>query len=438
MDKILINGGKVLEGEVNISGSKNSALPIISAALLNPGITKIYNVPRLQDIDNLLKILRYLGADCHWTDSSSLSIDASNVNNYVAPYDFVRKMRASICVLGPLLGRFGKAKISMPGGCVIGPRPIDLHLKGLSKLGAKIEIDHGYVLAQANRLEGTDVFIGGRYGSSVLATANILCAAVYAQGKTVIESAAMEPEIVDLVSFLKKMGADISGEGSSTLIVNGITQLNDISYTLIPDRIEAGTFMLATLITGGKVLLKNARADHLRCLIDVLREVGARIEINGQNIFVEASGYIKAVDIVTHPYPGFPTDIQAQMMALLSIADGISVITEKIYPERFMHVSELNRLGANISLEGSCAIIKGNSQLSGAPVMASDLRASAALIVAGLKAEGQTEVLRVYHLDRGYEKIDEKLRNLGADIQRVSEKDSSISTWAMEKRDIHV
>ncbi len=438
MDKIVINGPKILKGEIISSGSKNAALPILAATILNPGISELHNVPHLQDIKNMIQILEFLGAKCVWKDQHTLIVDASTVNNYIASYEQVRKMRASICVLGPLVGRFGHATVSLPGGCIIGPRPIDLHVKGLRELGVKIDVEHGYVKASVDKLVGGNVFIGGRFGSSVLATANIICAAVYAEGVTVIEPAAMEPEVVDLMHFLKSMGADIQGEGSSTIVVRGGKPLHDTTYRIITDRIETGTFMIGAAMTGGHIMIHGGRADHLRCLIDVLKQTGVKIITHDDGIEVFSNGQLKAIDIVTHPYPGFPTDLQAQIMALLTIAQGISVITEKVYTERFMHVSELNRLGAQIALEGSIAIIKGNQKLSGAQVMASDLRASAALLLAGLVAEGRTEVLRMYHLDRGYERIDEKLALLGADIERVTDKPADSDSYLSELGEMRV
>ena len=425
MDKIVIKGGRKLQGEVNISGAKNAALPILAATIINPGVSILKNIPRLKDIENMIEILEMLGAKCDWLDSSTLLVDAKDINNYVAPYELVRKMRASICILGPLVGRFGRAKVSLPGGCVIGPRPIDLHIKGLRDLGVAIKIEHGYVHAEANKITGGDIFIGGRYGSSVLATANLICASVYAEGKTIIEPASMEPEIVDLIKYLKSIGAKIEGEGSSTIRIEGVKSFHESTHELIPDRIEAGTYLIAGLISNGKVFVKGARKEHLRCLIDSLRAIGANIKSCSQGIEIAGREKLKSIDIVTHPYPGFPTDLQAQTMSLLAIADGISVITEKIYPERYMHISELNRFGADISLEGSTAIVKGVKKLSGAPVMASDLRASVALILAALVAEGETEILRVYHLDRGYENIDKKLSSLGAEINRMADNDKS-------------
>ncbi|MDP2912875.1 MAG: UDP-N-acetylglucosamine 1-carboxyvinyltransferase, partial [Candidatus Omnitrophota bacterium] len=336
-------------------------------------------------------------------------------------YELVSTMRGSICVLGPLLGRRKKADVSFPGGCIIGPRPIDLHLKGLKELGADLKIRGGYIIADGKNMKGNRVYLGGHFGSSVLATANVLSAAVLTKGTTVIENVACEPEVVDLINFLKSMGADIDGVGSPRLSVNGVTKLYGCTYTLIPDRIETGTYMMAAAITKGEVFLKDAVYDHLLAPIDKLTESGVSIIKQKGGILVKYVKRLKPVYVTTLPYPAFPTDLQAQMMALMSVTDGISVITEKIYPERFIHISELNRMGAQIMLEGPSAIVRGVKHLSGAPVMASDLRASAALILAALVAEGVTEVSRIYHLDRGYERIEEKLQALGASVKRVKE-----------------
>lgn len=419
MDKIVIRGGRKLAGTVEISGAKNSALPILAAALMGESPSIIHRVPDLNDVHTLLAILKFLGADCQWLQPQTLKVDPAGVCRFKAPYELVRKMRASICLLGPLLARFKKAVVSMPGGCVIGPRPVDLHLKGLRALAAEIRTEHGYVVADGAKMRGGDVFLGGRFGSSVLATANVMMASCLAPGLTTIESAACEPEIVDLAEFLKKMGASIEGAGSHVIYVEGRERLGGAQHEIIGDRIEAGTFLIAGAMTGGPVRVEGIAFRHLFALMDKLREGGADIQTGERSVTIKREGPLKAVDVITLPYPGFPTDMQAQMMALMAITEGISIITEKIYPERFMHASELARLGAKISLEGASAVISGRPKLSGAPVMASDLRASAALILAGLVAEGQTEVHRVYHLDRGYEKIEEKLKSLGAGIERV-------------------
>lgn len=419
MDKIVIEGGKRLTGSIQVSGSKNSSLPILAATILGDSPSLIKNVPPLADVDTMVQILEFLGARVSFPAEGQILVDPTGISNSVAPYDLVRKMRASICVMGPLLGKFKKVKVSMPGGCVIGPRPIDLHLKGIQCLNAKVDIDHGYVSVKSSDLKGGDVFLGGRFGSSVLATANVMMAAVKARGITTIESAACEPELVDLAEYLNKMGARIEGAGSHVIKIHGVKKLRGAVHTVIPDRIEAGTYMIAAAITRGDVKVKGSRPDHLHAVIDKLREAGVTVSKAGEEIRVSVDGELKVVDVITLPYPGFPTDLQAQMMALMAVTKGISVITEKIYPERFMHVSELNRMAADISLEGASAIVKGVHKLSGAPVMASDLRASAALVLAGLVAEGETEVNRIYHIDRGYHKIEKKLSGIGAKIKRV-------------------
>lgn len=423
MDKIVIVGGTRLKGEVNISGAKNAALPIMAATLLTEEECIIENVPGLRDIFTMSKILRALGGRVSFSERDNrLVIQNRNLIKSEAPYELVRTMRASICVLGPLLGRFGTASVSMPGGCVIGNRPIDLHLHGLKSLGADIKIEHGYIKATAKRLKGSEIYLGGAFGSSVLATANVMMAASLAKGQTVIENAACEPEVCDLAHFLNKMGADISGIGSHVLCIKGVGRLHGAKYKIIPDRIEAGTFIIASAITRGEVKIKNAIPQHLMAVINRVREAGSRIDVRGKDIVVRGGKEVLPVDITTLPYPGFPTDLQAQIMSLLTLTRGISVITEKVYPDRFMHVAELNRMGSDIHLEKGSAIVKGVRHLSGAPVMASDLRASAALILAGLVAQGVTEVSRVYHLDRGYSRLECKLSILGADIKREKEK----------------
>ncbi|MBI1869829.1 MAG: UDP-N-acetylglucosamine 1-carboxyvinyltransferase [Chlamydiae bacterium] len=421
MDKIVIQGGERLQGSLQASGAKNACLPILAAAMMGESPSIIHHVPQLKDINTMIEILNFLGVECEWIGPSSLKIDPQNLHENKAPYELVRKMRASVCLLGPLLAKTRRAVVSIPGGCVIGPRPIDLHLKGLRALNVKIQVEHGYVVADGTFMKGADIFLGGRFGSSVLGTANVMMAACLTPGITFIESAACEPEIVDLAEFLKKMGAKIEGAGSHTIKIEGSSQLKGTEHTVIPDRIEVGTYLVAGAMTGGPVKVKNARYRHLSAVIDKLQDAGAEFEFEVDGITVSRKEPLKVVDVITLPYPGFPTDMQAQMMSLMSISEGISVITEKIYSERFMHISELNRLGAKISLEGSSAVVVGRKKLSGAPVMASDLRASAALILAGLVADGETEVHRVYHLDRGYEKIEQKLRALGAKIERVSE-----------------
>jgi len=420
MEKLVVHGGKKLKGEIPISGSKNSALPILAATLLTDEECVISNVPDLRDITTMIRILRALGAKVI-QEGSVVTVKAGNSLKAVAPWKLVSTMRASVCVLGPLLGRMGYAEVSMPGGCVIGSRPIDLHLKGFESLGAELTIEHGYVKAKAPKLRGTDIYLGGSFGSSVLATGNVMMAAALAQGVTRIENAASEPEVVDLANFLIKMGAKIQGAGSHLIQVEGVKKLSGTSYSVIPDRIEAGTFMVAAAITQGDILVRNSIAQHNGALIDKLKQAGVNVQIEDGLVRVKGSGKLRPVDVTTLPYPGFPTDLQAQMMSLMCVTPGICVITEKVYPDRFMHISELNRMGSKIMLEGSSAIVSGVKRLSGADVMASDLRASAALVLAGLVAEDRTDIYRVYHLDRGYEKIEEKLSNLGVKIYREPE-----------------
>lgn len=417
MESLLIKGGVPLHGEVQISGAKNAVLPIMAATLLTAEKCVIHRVPDLSDVRFMGKILSSLGAEVKW-DGSTFTVRAAKIKGH-GDYDLIRKMRGSICILGPLLGRLGKAQVSLPGGCVIGTRPIDLHLKGLRDLGAKITIDKGYVIAQAPKLRGTELFLGGRAGPTVLGTANIMMAATLGQGVTIIESAACEPEVMDLANFLNAMGAKIVGAGSPTITITGVSELHGAEHEVIPDRIEAATFAIAAAATNGEVTLKSARADHMHAVLDKLRESGVKVERRGPDITVKRGSKLKPVDITTLPYSGFPTDCQAQIMALMALTPGLSIITERIFEARFMHVPELARLGADICIEGPSAIVKGGKPLSGAPIMASDLRASAALVIAGMAAKGSTQVNRIYHLDRGYEKIDAKLKALGARIERV-------------------
>ena len=419
MDSLLIKGGVPLHGEVTISGAKNSVLPILAATLLTPETCVIRRAPNLSDVRFMTQILSWLGAEVRH-ENGTIRVQAKKIKG-AGDYDLVRKMRGSICIMGPLLGRLRKASVSLPGGCIIGARPINLHLKGFESLGAKVTIEAGYVHASAKRLLGSAIFLGGRAGSTVLGTANVLMAAVLAEGVTVIESAACEPEVVDLASFLNAMGAKISGAGSPTITVTGVKQLHGAEHEVIPDRIEAATYAIAAVATNGEVTLRGARADHMHAVLDKLGDAGAKIERKATGVTVRRNGRLKPVDITTLPYSGFPTDVQAQMMALMTLTPGISIITERIFESRFMHVSELARLGADVEIEGPSAIVKGGKPLSGAPVMASDLRASAALVIAGLSARGTTQVNRVYHIDRGYENIDGKLRALGARIERIEE-----------------
>jgi UDP-N-acetylglucosamine 1-carboxyvinyltransferase len=420
MDKIVLKGGERITGAIRVGGAKNAALPIMAAALLAETPSVIGNIPRVSDIDTMAEILISLGAKVDFLDKNRVRIDPGGLIRHTAPYELVRKMRASVCLLGPLLGAVGSARISMPGGCAIGSRPLDLHIKGLSSLGASIKLSHGFIVAQGKRLRGAEVFLGGRFGSSVLATANVLMASVRAEGETRIESAACEPEIVDLAHYLSAMGARIDGIGSHSLIVQGEKRLKGVDYEIIPDRIETGTYMIAAAMTEGDIALHGTCARHLQAVIDKLRDAGVGIQVKGSSIKVQGVRKRRTIDVITLPYPGFPTDLQAQMMAFTTISPGISVITEKVFIERFMHVAELNRMAADISLEGSSAIVKGVRKLSGAPVMASDLRASAALVLAGLVADGETEINRVYHIDRGYEDIVGKLQSVGAVIERVA------------------
>ncbi len=417
MDKILVHGGYPLEGSVRVSGSKNSALPILAATLLTKEPCVITRVPDLSDIHYMLQILSHLGAEVERA-SGTVTVRAEKIIS-IAPYEIVRKMRASVCILGPLLGRENEATVALPGGCVIGDRPIDLHLKGFEALGAAVRVQGGDVKIFAPALKGTVIPLRGKFGSTVLGTDNVMMAAVLADGTTVIEGAASEPEVVDLANFLNKMGAKIEGAGTRRIIIEGVKELHGAEHEVIPDRIEAGTFLVAGAIAGRKVTIKRVLSEHLLALTDSLEDCGFRIEHSSGNITISPNGAVRPIDLSTQPYPGFPTDMQAQMCALLSTVQGTSVVTENVFPQRFMHVSELKRMGADVEIEGHTAVLKGVGTLSGAPVMASDLRASAALVLAGLKADGITEVNRVYHIDRGYEHIDEKLGELGAHIERV-------------------
>jgi UDP-N-acetylglucosamine 1-carboxyvinyltransferase len=417
MDSFLIKGGVPLHGTVEISGSKNAALPIMAATLLTDEPCVIRRVPDLSDTRFMVKILESLGATAIF-ENGTLKVHAKKIKGY-ADYDLVRKMRGSICIAGPLLARLRKARISLPGGCIIGARPINLHLKGFAALGVNIKIEGGYIDASTKKILGNSMFLGGRAGPTVLGTANVMMAASLGEGITVIESAACEPEVVDLANFLNAMGANISGAGSPTITITGVKKLHGAEHEVIPDRIETATFVIAAAATDGEITIKGGRADHLRAVFDKLQEANISVERRGADLLVKRKGKLKPADITTLPYSGFPTDVQAQMMSLLALAPGISIITERIFESRFMHVSELARLGAEIEIEGPSAIVKGGKPLSGAPVMASDLRASAALVIAGLAAKGSTQVNRIYHLDRGYENMDVKLQKLGARIQRV-------------------
>ena len=417
MDSFLIKGGVPLHGDVQISGAKNAVLPLMAATLLTSGECVIRRVPNLSDVRFMGQILESLGCEVKW-EGDCVRVRAAKLKP-VGDYELIRKMRGSVCIMGPLLGRTRKATVSLPGGCIIGARPIDLHLKGFEALGAKITIEGGDVKAVAKNLVGTSIFLGGRAGPTVLGTANVMMAATLAEGITVIDSAACEPEVIDLAKFLNAMGARITGAGSPTITISGVKELHGAEHEVIPDRIEAATYAIAAAATDGEVTLKGIRTDHLHAVLDKLREAGVKLDRVGPDLKVSRGRKLKPVDITTQPYAGFPTDAQAQMMALMCLTPGISIITERIFEARFMHVSELARLGAEISIEGPSAIVKGGRPLSGAPVMASDLRASAALVIAGLAAKGTTQVNRVYHLDRGYDQMEVKLRSLGADIERI-------------------
>jgi UDP-N-acetylglucosamine 1-carboxyvinyltransferase len=420
MDKIIIQGGKRLAGEVSVSGSKNAALPVLMSSLLTSEPCTYQRVPHLADVRTTLKLLSGLGDkndNQSWLNGADdLTLQANRIDKLEAAYELVKTMRASFLVLGPLVTRFGRARVSTPGGCAIGARPINLHLKGLEALGATIEQSHGYVEAKATRLRGAKIYLDL---PSVGATENLMMAATLAEGTTTIENAAKEPEIDDLASVLNEMGARVQGAGTNILQIEGVDILHGTSHRIIPDRIEAGSFVIAAAITGGDVWVRGARADHLEAFLVKLKEAGVVYTAGDDGIRVQRNGKINGIDVTTLPYPGFPTDLQAQMMALMAVADGVSVVTETIFENRFMHAQELDRMGAQIKLEGNRAVVHGVRELSGAPVMASDLRASVALVLAGLVANGNTEVSRVYHLDRGYEQIEKKLSRLGAQIERV-------------------
>jgi UDP-N-acetylglucosamine 1-carboxyvinyltransferase len=419
MDKIVIEGGVPLSGEVAVSGSKNAALPIMIASLLTAEPVVIRNVPRLRDIATALTLLGHLGVENRWLDDHTLELCAAHINSYEAPYDLVKTMSASFFVLGPLLARTGRARVSTPGGCAIGARPVNLHIKGIRALGARVQLRHGYVEAHAERLAGTRVWLDT---PSVGATETIIMAATLARGRTALENAAREPEVQDLARMLNAMGARITGAGNHVIEIEGVERLHGADHTVIADRIEAGTLMVATAITGGDVLIRGARIDDLKAAVAKLQESGVEVTPDADGLRVTRRGAVAPVELRTLPYPGFPTDLQAQMMALLVSAEGTSVITETIFENRFMHALELLRMGADIAMKGPTAVVRGVSRLSGAPVMATDLRASSSLVLAGLAAENTTEVQRVYHLDRGYEGLDSKLRSLGARIERVPDR----------------
>jgi UDP-N-acetylglucosamine 1-carboxyvinyltransferase len=418
VDRLQIQGGAPLEGEVRISGAKNAALPILAATLLAEGTVSVGNVPHLQDVTTMIELLGRMGVSVTIDDKMRVEVDAGTIRDHVAPYELVRTMRASILVLGPLLARFGKADVSLPGGCAIGARPVNIHVDGLQQLGADILIENGYIRARASRLRGARLVLET---VTVTGTENLLMAATLAEGETIIENAAREPEVVDLADFLNAMGAKIRGAGTDTIVIQGVERLTGASYDVLPDRIETGTYLVAGAITGGRVRVKGTRPEHLDAVLAKLREAGARIEVGDTWIALDMGGRRpRAVDIRTAPYPAFPTDMQAQFAALNTVADGVAAVTETIFENRFMHMLEMRRLGADIRIEGSTAIIRGVPKLTAAPVMATDLRASASLVLAGLIAQGATEIHRIYHIDRGYECIEEKLEGLGARIKRLA------------------
>jgi len=417
VEKLVIRGGARLDGEVTISGAKNATLPILAAALLSDEVVRISNVPHLRDVTTTIELLGRMGVDVTINEPLEVEVNPSTITQFNAPYDLVKTMRASILVLGPLLGKYGRADVSLPGGCAIGARPVDLHVKGLRALGADVRIDEGYIRARADRLKGGQFFFDM---VSVTGTANLLMAAVLADGETVLENAAREPEVEDLANFLISMGAQIEGAGTNRIVIQGVSRLHGTTYKVLPDRIEAGTFLVAAAITGGRVRLRRVNPLHLEAVMQKLREAGACVESGDDWISLDMGGrQLQSVDLSTDPYPGFPTDIQAQFMALNCLANGTAAVTETIFENRFMHVPELQRMGADIELQGHTAIVRGVAQLRSAQVMATDLRASASLVIAALAAVGETVVDRIYHIDRGYECIEEKLRQIGADIRRL-------------------
>lgn len=434
MDYFRVRGGNRLKGKIEISGSKNSALPILAATLMAEGKTTLHSVPRLSDIDSMCKLLGELGCHVYRHESPEsqhsgpslngpLDITVNDESKSLAEYEIVKTMRASICVLGPLLAKRKRAVVSFPGGCSIGDRPVDLHIRGLQKLGAEFTLENGNIIGTVNgKLKGCRMYLGGAQGPTVLGTINVMCAAALAEGETVLVGAACEPEVVDCADMLNKMGAKIRGHGTPEIRVEGVDHLKGIEHRIIPDRIECGTFMIAAAMTNGELELKHCNLDHLLAVTDRLEEVGVRVEKQNGSLFVSSARRLTPVEMTTQPYPGFPTDLQAQLMALLCLTDGISVVTERIFPDRFLHVGELNRMGARIRKEGPTAVVQGVKELQGATIMASDLRASAALVLAGLAAKGTTCVDRVYHIDRGYEKIEQKLRAVGADIERCKDR----------------
>jgi UDP-N-acetylglucosamine 1-carboxyvinyltransferase len=416
VDQLVIRGGKSLRGEVEVSGAKNAALPLMAAALLTAEPLRLSNVPRLMDVRTLTRLLRHMGVEVAGDGTADLTLQARAIDRSEAPYDLVKTMRAAVVVLGPLVARLGRARVSLPGGCAIGPRPINLHLMGLEKLGATIRLDQGYVEAEAGRLRGARISFDVQ---TVTGTENLMMAATLAAGTTVLENAACEPEVADLAELLNRMGARIEGAGTQTITIHGVPALGGASHRTIPDRIETGTFAMAAAITGGDVTIRGCRPEHLEATLAKLEEGGVRVETGPDRLRVVPRGRIRAVNIRTQPFPGFATDMQAQVMALMTLAEGRSVITESVFENRFMHVNELLRMGADITIAGNTAVVQGGPHLQGAPVMATDLRASASLVLAGLAARGETVISRIYHLDRGYERIETKLTALGAEIRRV-------------------
>lgn len=421
MDYFEITGGNRLRGTIAVNGAKNAALPIMAASILTEGETVLKGVPRLEDIKHLSILLEKLGVNVSRDEQGNLHLKVEDEMNCHAEYELVRKMRASVCVMGPLLAKRRQAQVSLPGGCNIGDRPIGLHLQGFQALGCEVQLSSGDIHLRSKKLKGDVIFLGGPFGSTVLGTANVMMAACLAEGTTVIECAACEPEVVDLANYLNACGAHITGHGTPRVTIEGVKQLRGCEYTVIPDRIEAGTFLMAAAITNGDMRILNCRVDHLLAVVDRLRAIGVNVERDGDGVQVSTSRRLEPVTVTTQPYPGYPTDLQAQIMTLLSLADGNSIITEKIFPDRFVHVAELSRMGARLRKEGPIVIIEGVKNLVGAPVMASDLRASAALVLAGLVAKGKTRLSRVYHIDRGYERIEQRLNAVGADIKRLAE-----------------
>ncbi|MFQ5862704.1 MAG: UDP-N-acetylglucosamine 1-carboxyvinyltransferase [Candidatus Brocadiales bacterium] len=417
-EKIIIEGGYRLTGSITVNGAKNAALPVMAACILTKGASCIKAIPQLTDVGTMEQILERLGLKVERSGDGSMELGTVDADKVTAPYELVNEMRGSICVLGPLLSRRGEARVALPGGCVIGQRPIDLHIKGLRAMGAEIALKGGYIVARAKRLKGTEIYLGGTHGSTVLGTCNVMMAASLAEGTTIMESAAREPEVQDLAEFLVKAGAKINGAGTNRIVIEGVKELRPVNYQIIPDRIEAGTLMIAGAITNGDVSVENMRPDHLSAVIDKLREIGVSVS-EGPHSCKVRSGRPRASVITTSPYPGIPTDLQPQFMSLLSIAEGTSIITEKVFPDRFMHIAELNRMGANIQKEGPSAIVHGVEYLSGTQVVPLDLRAAASLLLAGLAARGTTEMRSVFHLDRGYKRLEERLKELGANLRRV-------------------